>query len=327
MPEDRMSFKMTVRHSPYLGILLVFGAILAGCGALPEATLPTATPPPVAALPSATPTQLPPPTVTTFPTATLRSGEVVPVTFDPNATLAPVLTAANTEASLPSSGTLSAPVATTAPTSIPVTDTPFPTYTPTATPTSPVAALPDGMVVVDNVFTADFFQGWPSFNDDTAKIAIQQGQYVFKIGPLSARFVNTTVVNRSDMYVQVEVTPKTCSAENGYGLMYRYKDASNYYLFTVFCNKTFTAVARVNGSLLGFLNEYLPADLDPASGTTHIISVAAKGQTMSLFFDGKLVGSFTDNQLTQGDIAVYAASQTTEVVTVAFDNLQVWTVR
>jgi hypothetical protein len=265
---------------------------------------------------------LPPPTVTLFPTATLRDFEVVPVTIDPNITL----TFLPSDSVNPTAGTgiqQSSPT----PTESLMTATTVPTYTSTATPTSAVAALPEGMTLVDKVFTADFFQGWPSYDDPTAKISIQKGQYVFKIGPLSARFVNTTLVNRADTYTQIEVIPQTCTNTNGYGLIYRYKDAANYYLFTVFCNKTFTAVARVNGSLLGFLNENLPVGLDPSGSGTHTIGVAAKGEAMALFMDGQLVGSFTDNQLTQGDVAVYAASQTTEVISVAFDNLQVWTVR
>jgi hypothetical protein len=174
------------------------------------------------------------------------------------------------------------------------------------------------------VLNAPFEQGWPSEDSTTAKYSLQNGQYLFDIGPFDGRFFATTQVNEDDMYAQVEVTPSQCPPDGGYGLFFRYGDASNYYAFTVFCDGSYRVVSRVNGALSGGTDGTVSGG-DPAAAQVHTLGVKAEGTTFTFYFDGVEVGSFTDNQLTTGDVAIYAVAGGSEVLSIAFDNLQVWT--
>lgn len=186
------------------------------------------------------------------------------------------------------------------------------------------------MVVGQKVFAADFYQGWPATNDPTAKIRIIGGRYVFEIGPFDARFVTTTAVNHRDTYTQVEATPDRCIEGNdgGYGLLFRYVDANNYFLITFFCDNTFSVIARVAGSIVsgGFVNGPLPDSLDATTARLHTIGIRSKGNTHTLYFDSQEIGSFDTANHEKGDVGLYAVSSGTGVIVVGFDNLQVWTV-
>jgi len=198
---------------------------------------------------------------------------------------------------------------------------------PEATPTlAPPAGVPGGVDVAEIVYSADFYQGWPSTNDGTAKMSIVNGQYLFAIGPFDARLVTTTAVNRRDMYAQVEVTPKQCPAKTGYGLIFRYTDTGNYYLLTIFCDKTFTIGGRDSGSVFGN-NQGLPDGLDSAEQAVHYVGVLARGDDYTLYFDQQPIGDFRDNRRQQGDVGVYAVSEANQAIQVAFDNLKVWALR
>jgi hypothetical protein len=196
----------------------------------------------------------------------------------------------------------------------------------TAVPTLGASGLPAGIQQGQVLFSADFYQGWPSIQDASAKIYLSNGQYVFEIGPYDGRFIATTAVNRRDLYAQVEATPIECVASGGYGLMFRFADANNYYLLTVFCNNSFSVVSRIGGTFAGgiALTGTLPAGLDATSPTPHTLGVLSKADAHTLYFDGQAIASFNDDRLQQGDVAIYAVSEGAGVLKVSFDNLKVW---
>jgi hypothetical protein len=272
---------------------------LAGCSGAttPSPVLPTTTPAPTAVRPTATPTPLPPPTVTPYPTATTPADSVP---------LVPTTASEALGTSIPPS-----PVSPTQPAGI---------------PTLGSGGLPAGVQQGQVIFSADFYQGWPSIQDTSAKIYLSNGQYVFEVGPYDGRFIATTAINRSDLYAQVEATPIECVTNGGYGLMFRFADAGNYYLLTVFCDNSFSVVSKIGGTFAGgvALTGTLPAGLDAASSTTHTLGVLSRANTHTLYFDGQAIASFSDDRLQQGDVAVYAVSEGSDVLKVAFDNLKVW---
>jgi hypothetical protein len=304
------------RYSSFVGFIcmaLSLLCLLAGCQGPAAPALPTATLLPTQAIPTATATFLPPPTVTPYPSPTMRGAEgVVPQ--------ADALTAA------PGAPSTSASVAQGTP--IPVaTAPPSPSPAPTLTPTVSFVNLPAGISLGGATYSSDFQTGWPSFNDPTAKIAIRDDQYHFEIGPFDGRYFTTTALNQGNLYAQVEVTPETCPDKTGYGLMFHFEDASNYYLLTIFCDSSYTAVAKVAGSVVALSYGNLPTDLDPKQEDVHHLGVLAHGNDYTLYLEGQSIGSFNDTQFPKGDVAIYAVSQGNKVLKVSFDNLKVWSVQ
>lgn len=277
--------------------------LLSSCGGTSAVVLPTTTPAPTQEVPTATATFLPPPTVTSYPTATPRGTGQPPM----------VDLAMTPEASsvAPSNAGAATAAATLPPAASP---------TPTAPPD-----IPDGVTVGSMLYTTSF-QGWPTANDPTAKISFTDGLYQFEISR-DARYYTTLALKQRNMYVQMEVTPKQCPSKAlvGYGLIFRYVDEGNYYLFTIFCDKSFTIGGKDGGSIFGNRGT-LPGDLDPTRSGAHQVAILARGDDYTLYFDKKSVGTFQSNHHQQGDVGIYAMSQADEAIRVAFGNLKVWTI-
>jgi hypothetical protein len=279
-------------------------------GLAAPAALPTATSEPAAAPPTFTATFLPPPTVTPFPTVTPRPAD----------------------ASLTGTPASTSPAETgPAPTASGLADQPTPTgATAPASPTTPPsssAGLPEGVQVGRSLVSIDFSRGWPDYDNPTAKISMLNGGYMFEVGPYDAAFVNTGQLNAGDFYAQVEATLSECTEKGGYGLLFRFVDDGNFYEFTVRCNGTFSVLEKAGGSYASktLLKGDLPAGLDAAAATTHVLGVLAQGDTFSVYMDGMSLGQASDDTHEAGDIAPWAeASTSPRKVIVLFDNLEAW---
>ncbi len=291
--------------------LLSLSFALAACNTATPTLLPTATPAPMQVIPSSTPTPLPPPTVTPFPTATPRGGTggepSVAATADQSM---PTVTATSNLAPTPDSQV-----------------SPTQVVPPTTSSAVGTSTYPASVNLDKQIFFADFTRGWPSIDELTAKVYLAGGQYIFEVGPRDARLVWTTAVNERNLYVQVEAIPRDCSVGGGYGLAFRFVDTSNYYLLTVFCDGRYTVVPKVDASIVGGISGALPGGLNAASGDPHRVGILVQNTTHVLYFDDHELTSFTDARLEGGDVAVYATSQSESVLQVAFDNLEVWTIR
>jgi hypothetical protein len=186
---------------------------------------------------------------------------------------------------------------------------------------------PVGIALGLKLFNADFSQGWPTVNDAGVKISISNGQYNFSIGPRDSGLINTAALNKNDIYAQVDVSIMKCSGGGGYGLIFRQKDTSNYYSFILFCNSSYSLLARIAGTLKAPIQTGpLPEELLSESGT-HQLGVMAKGETLSAYLDGHLIAEVQDNRLSSGDVALYAFSESENIIEVGFDNLEVWAIR
>ena len=286
---------------PLLTATLGLALLLSACISASPTSSPTTTMLPTSVPPTVTPTPLPPPTVTPFPTATLP----------PPSTPTPTLAAeASEEATEPTIGETATPEAEVA----------------TATAPAAETALPekDELILV-----ADFSSGWPTFEDGGARLYPANGQYVFDLGPAALRYLTTAAIDRADLYAQVEVTPDQCPTGGGYGLFFRFKDAGNYYALTIFCDNRVTVYLRTDNVLnpTPLLDTTLPDDLSAAGPQTHRLGVLTSGSNFAIYFDDRLVGNFSSEVRKKGDIALYAASPRDARLVVAFDNLEVWSIR
>jgi len=308
-----------MRRTTILLIVLVSAMLLAACADAEVALLPTSTPAPLPPVPTSTATLLPPPTVTAFPTAT-PGGELL------EAPAEEVVEEA-----------VEAPVEEPAVEEVPEIEEeeeePLPEPTETPEPTSEPApeepGVPNDVELGKQVFSGDFFQGWPEIKDNDSHVYLADGEYNFEVGHRVVRFVATTALDLRDMYAQVEAMPQTCPDGAGYGLYYRYQDEDNHYVLNVSCKNRLTAHVRINGVLQSepLLDKALPSGMDAASYGPHLIGVMAKGNSVVVYFDGEEIGSFSDSTHRRGDIAIYAAGYGVDVFEIAFDNLEVWELR
>lgn len=271
-----------------LGLICLI-IVLSGCAAPSGTILPTSTPAPAPETPTLIPTFTPPPTVTPFPTGSVATQD--------SAVLMPG------EASATLSGVDSTPV-------------------PPGIALPAITAIPDRGPVL---FSSDFSIGWPGIDTETSSVGIVNGQYLFEVGPFDGTYITTTSITSGQYYAEVVVYPEQCPAKAGYGLLFNYKDASNYYVVTIYCDDRFTIAGRKDGTIfdVGIAGAAIPGGMTSGSGS-HTLGVVSDNGDFVLMFDNIILATFKDGRQPSGDVAVYVTSQGSDVIRVAFDDLSVF---
>lgn len=205
--------------------------------------------------------------------------------------------------------------------------------TPTATPAvtgTPIAAAPTGpgVPVPDQklfAFTFTEANEWFVGEDAFVRAALTDERYVMT--PLSgtaALFSN--MVDVDDAYIKVDVYPQTCPENAIVGFAFRQQQPGSYYVFGVRCDGAWL-VQKLPPDVPPFITGQLSAPLRTASDEPHTVEIMAVGAEVTITWDGVEVGSFEDSTFSHGDVGFHLQGGTgDEEFTVAFDNLEVWSV-
>jgi hypothetical protein len=127
--------------------------------------------------------------------------------------------------------------------------------------------------------------------------------------------------NFSDFAFQVEMT---ILKGDGGGLVFRADDVNaKFYLLHITHNGVFSLLvtrdAKTNTPLLDDTNAAIKA-----GAQTNLVTVIARGGTLSLYVNKQFIGSTNDTTYTTGKIGIFA-DDTTTGTEVAFSNVSVWT--
>ncbi|MEK9163600.1 MAG: hypothetical protein AAB261_09850 [Chloroflexota bacterium] len=128
----------------------------------------------------------------------------------------------------------------------------------------------------------------------------------------------TTVVTR--------IPDGKCKAFDNYGLIFRYKNNANFYLFGISCDGTYRLLRRVEGVFETLVDFTKSNSINPL-GQRNILGVRAAGDNLSLYVNDKFLTTVTDKQFADGAIGLYAASRLTPNMTVTFDDVEVYEIK
>ncbi len=131
-------------------------------------------------------------------------------------------------------------------------------------------------------------------------------------------------VQFDDVSVEMDVYPVPGSQDSHFGAICRYVDADNFYYFGISADGYYAIFRRADGGDL----EVLTGDgsgMSPSSAirtgeqTNHVLAVC-QGDKLSLYINGELVETVTDDTYTQGDVGLGAGSGREGDVRIQFDN-------
>lgn len=199
--------------------------------------------------------------------------------------------------------------------------TPAPT-TVTASDVTPTAPVEVGSLTYDEAFNQD--TPWSLGPVEGAgTMALEDGQYVVTVDVLPSVLTVFTPPQVTNGYAEVEVFLDGCPQDGFFGILSRVQPfGEGGYLFLLPCNLSFWAIVLfpTDGQPRVLASDALSL---PSPAASHTIGVLTRGQTFSLYFDGELLGSATDNTFPEGMIGLYAESVSAESV-VRADNYRVW---
>lgn len=124
---------------------------------------------------------------------------------------------------------------------------------------------------------------------------------------------------------KTQIPNEQCKAGDHWGLVFRYKDNANFYMFGVSCDSKYTLMKR---TVDGFEVILPPTDSVAISkfGKTNILGVRAVGDQLSLYANDQFLITVTDGSFTEGLIGMYARTLLTPNMSVVFDDIKAYVI-
>jgi hypothetical protein len=125
--------------------------------------------------------------------------------------------------------------------------------------------------------------------------------------------------NLKDVVIQIDTHVEQSSRNGDYGVICRYQDDENMYLFEI-TQDAYYAIFKMDDAelvpLINFTYSDLLVDVKDAK-----FEVACIGDTLSFVVNGKLMGEVTDNSFKAGDYGFFAGTFDSGGNLISFDNV------
>lgn len=215
--------------------------------------------------------------------------------------------------------TLASPTATPLPTEAP------PTPAPTATEGSPPTGTPAAGAVGELIFEDTFDNPGPWAVGDTAESTVAVSGGVMSFSQKSPGSFSFRIIGRQGGDFHAEVTgalAQNCGSGDGYGLMFRIQDPSNYYLFQIDCDGRYRFARYGGGAVTSILNWAAAAEINRGAQSINTLGVTARGNAFEFAINGAAVAAAGDTAFASGRFGVMVYANVTKNFTVLFDNLR-----
>lgn len=177
----------------------------------------------------------------------------------------------------------------------------------------------------DEIFFQDDFSdsgsGWQKANVDTGSAGYQDGGYHVSVEPDYQSLWATTGCDFTDVRVEVDAHKLSGVDDNEYGVLCRYKDVDNFYGASISSDGFYGFLKIENGDFSYIdMDAMLPTDIiDQGSAINHI-RLDCVGSTLTLYVNGEMIASATDEAFASGDVGIYAGTFGTPNIDILFDN-------
>ncbi|WP_420642755.1 hypothetical protein [Candidatus Leptofilum sp.] len=169
--------------------------------------------------------------------------------------------------------------------------------------------------------------GWREYNQGGAVVEIADG--TLNISTSQTGQIWWTNVGRdfSDVIVTVQARQTSGPNNNAYGVLCRYQDENNFYIFLI-SGDGYYAIGKYQAgeAQITYLTpnqEYVFSDLINQGVATNLLRVSCVGNELSLSVNGLPLATVTDNTFIGGDVGLGVSTLEPGTAVVQFDDLLV----
>jgi len=126
-----------------------------------------------------------------------------------------------------------------------------------------------------------------------------------------------------DGEIELRVRSLTPAEDVGFGLLWRYQDAANHYLFTIGGDGYYT-VALVRAGELIPLRPWQQWPHVRRGAAVNRLRVRCQGPVCRFFINDEFTAEVTDTTFLSGDVGLWAQTFSDPALDVAFEEFQVW---
>lgn len=184
----------------------------------------------------------------------------------------------------------------------------------------------NGALLQDD-FSGEQQCGWREYNQGGAVVQIADG--TLNISTSQTGQIWWTNVGRdfSDVIVTVQARQTSGPNNNAYGVLCRYQDENNFYIFLI-SGDGFYAVGKYESgkdqiTYLTENQEYIFSDLINQGVATNLLRVSCVGNELTLSVNGLPLVTVMDNSFTAGDVGLGVSTLEQGTAVVQFDDLLV----
>ena len=190
----------------------------------------------------------------------------------------------------------------------------------------PDACVAPGFLFVDD-FSGDQDCGWAAYNRGGGVAAIENSAMQLSVSQPGNLWWTNPARSFDDVVILSEARQVSGPNDNAYGLICRYQNEENFYVFLV-SGDGYYAIAKYqtgedNVIYLTENQQFQPADVINKGIASNEIRVTCLGNQLSLEVNGVPLLSVTDPTFVTGDIGVAAGTFENGVGVFEFDNVQV----
>ena len=128
----------------------------------------------------------------------------------------------------------------------------------------------------------------------------------------------------ADFDLELNTRSLLSSEDVGYGLLYRYQNPANYYLFTVGGDGYYT-IAVVQDSALTPLRVWQQWPHVRRGAAANRLRVRCEGEVCHFFINGESTATVVDDTFASGDLGLWAQTFSDDVLNVVFEDTLLWT--
>lgn len=180
----------------------------------------------------------------------------------------------------------------------------------------------------DVLFSDDFSaagSGWDEYSDSDGIVEYAGGGYHIQVASTGMMLWGNPVQDfQNDVRIAVDVTKNDGPDDNAMGIICRYQDVDNFYMFMI-SSDGFAGIARYMNNTFSMLSgESMElSDAINLGATTNHVEAGCIGNDLTLLVNGTQIATTSDSSFSGGDVGLFAKSFNEGGVDILFDNLVV----
>jgi hypothetical protein len=208
------------------------------------------------------------------------------------------------------------------------TTTTHPSTTTTTHPSTTTTTVPSGSVLEFSDTFSDSANGyWRNMSSwsDWFYHHYESGAFAVEIQPADNHFLwfPYGAYDLTDCSVEADIAIPYGDINTGAGLLLRYLDTNNFYLFEFDPTGQYALYKRVAGSWTRLAGWTLSPAIATFGGVNHVV-FSAVGSQLKVVVNGQQIVTTYDSSLTHGNPGFYAEAYGTMAVKALFDNVKAW---
>jgi S1-C subfamily serine protease len=185
----------------------------------------------------------------------------------------------------------------------------------------PAVNMPTGGDIIYQDDFSDTQTGWPEERGSSDAFYYQSGRYFIEINIENYFRPISGGENLEDMIVSIDTRVESSSGDGDYGVLCRYQDTDNFYMFEITQDAYYAIYMMRNGEWYPLLDYTYSPSLENV--TEAAFQVGCIDDTLSFAVNDILLGEVNDNTLSAGDYGFFVGTFDQAGNTVSFDNLKV----